>query len=146
MIFHAEKISYWNIQYIFWVNLIFFMCKQKLVRKKCFYPLYDWIFLCQGGRKILRQSLSLSFASKPSLNVLSVDIPCIKNLNAIYLNEYFTYDMSSSVSNKDGVAIVDRICLYYMEPWEWKNLQQNYFHCSQLSDSLHCFLPSFPIL
>lgn len=28
MLFHTEKISYWNIQYIFWMNLIF-LCANK---------------------------------------------------------------------------------------------------------------------
>lgn len=71
-----------------------------------FIPLYDWKILLQvGGRKIFTWSLFISFALKPSLNVLSEDIPCIKNLNGIYLNEYFTYDMTSFVSSRDGVAI-----------------------------------------
>lgn len=58
-----------------------------------------------GGRKIFSQSLFISFAFKQSLNVLSEDIPCIKNLNAIYLNEFFTYNMTSFISIRDWVAI-----------------------------------------
>lgn len=61
-----------------------------------------------GGRKIFTRSLSISFASKPSSNVLIAAILCVKNPNAVYLNEYFIYNTASSVSNKGGAARVDK--------------------------------------
>lgn len=48
---------------------------------------------------------------KDTCNCSKRDIPCTESLNAIHLNEYFNYDLTSSVPNKDGPVYVLRICI-----------------------------------
>lgn len=56
-----------------------------------------------GGGRYLHKVCPLVLLQNHLQMLLSVDIPCIKNLNAVYLHEYFTYSVTSSVSRKEGL-------------------------------------------
>lgn len=68
-------------------------------------------FYSRGRRGDIYTKFVPQLRIRDTCNCSACDIPCTENLNAIYVNEYFNYDLTSSVPNKDGAAVVLRICI-----------------------------------